>query len=149
MQAGINRQIVLIRRPTGMVDEQCFAEVEGEIPTPGNGQALIRVLCVGIDPAIRGWIDARGSGYLPALELGDPVRRTTADRLAAEGDCAARRPVDVADRNHRRRAHADCTGRRAGWGNQTTGLLSRPGLIPNAPIYGSTPGTEVGTARPK
>lgn len=70
----VNRQIVLVRRPTGMVDEQCFAEVEGEIPVPGDGQALIRVLCVGIDPAIRGWIDARGSGYLPALELGDPVR---------------------------------------------------------------------------
>lgn len=74
MQAGINRQIVLVRRPQGMVDEECFAEVEAEIPIPGNGQALIRVLCVAIDPAIRGWIDARGSGYLPALELGDPIR---------------------------------------------------------------------------
>ncbi len=74
MQAGINRQIVLARRPNGMVNEECFAEVEAEIPTPGNGQALIRVLCVAIDPAIRGWIDARGSGYLPALELGDPIR---------------------------------------------------------------------------
>ena len=74
MQSGINRQIVLARRPIGMVDEQCFAEVESEIPTPANGQALVRVLCVAIDPAIRGWIDARGSGYLPALELGDPVR---------------------------------------------------------------------------
>lgn len=74
MRPRVNRQIVLVRRPTGMVDEQCFAEVEGEIPIPESGQALIRVLCVGIDPAIRGWIDARGSGYLPALELGDPVR---------------------------------------------------------------------------
>ncbi len=74
MSSGVNRQIVLVRRPTGMVDEGCFAEVEGEIPVPGSGQALIRVLCVGIDPAIRGWIDPRGSGYLPALELGDPVR---------------------------------------------------------------------------
>jgi hypothetical protein len=74
MQSGVNRQIVLVKRPIGMVDEQCFAEVEGEIPTPVDGQALVRVLCVGIDPAIRGWIDARGSGYLPALELGEPVR---------------------------------------------------------------------------
>lgn len=57
-----------------MVDESCFAQLDGEIPAPGDGEALIRVLCVAIDPAIRGWIDARGSGYLPALELGDPVR---------------------------------------------------------------------------
>lgn len=74
MKSGINRQIVLVRRPKGMVVEDCFAEVEAEIPTPGDGQALIRVLCVAIDPAIRGWIDARGSGYLPALGLGEPVR---------------------------------------------------------------------------
>jgi NADPH-dependent curcumin reductase CurA len=74
MQAGTNRQIVLARRPVGMVDESCFAQVEGEIPAPGDGQALVRVLCLGIDPAIRGWIDARGSGYLPKLEMGEPVR---------------------------------------------------------------------------
>jgi len=74
MQSAVNRQIVLTRRPTGMVDAGCFAEVEAEIPAPSQGQALIKVLCVAIDPAIRGWVDARGSGYLPALELGDPVR---------------------------------------------------------------------------
>jgi NADPH-dependent curcumin reductase CurA len=74
MQSGVNRQIVLVRRPVGMVEEQCFAARTGEIPTPGNGQALIRVLCIAIDPAIRGWIDERGSGYLPPLALGEPVR---------------------------------------------------------------------------
>jgi NADPH-dependent curcumin reductase CurA len=71
---GVNRQVVLARRPVGMVDEGCFEQVEGAIPTPGDGQALIRVVCVAIDPAIRGWIDAKGSGYLPALGLGEPVR---------------------------------------------------------------------------
>lgn len=74
MTSQVNRQIILTRRPTGMIEPDCFASAEGEIPTPGDGQALVRVLCVGIDPAIRGWIDERGSGYLPALELGDPVR---------------------------------------------------------------------------
>lgn len=74
MSSSVNRQIVLTRRPNGMIDESCFAAVEAEVPTPGDGQALIRVLCLAIDPAIRSWIDERGSGYLPALELGDPVR---------------------------------------------------------------------------
>ena len=69
-----NRQIILAKRPNGMVTEDCFASYMAEIPEPGPGQALIRVLCLAIDPAIRGWIKPRGSGYLPAVELGDPVR---------------------------------------------------------------------------
>lgn len=71
---GVNRQIVLARRPSGMVDESCFAKAEGAIPEPGEGQALLRTLYVSIDPAIRGWIDERGSGYLPGVEIGAPVR---------------------------------------------------------------------------
>ena len=71
MQSGVNRQIVLVKRPIGMVDEQCFAEVEGEIPTPVEGQTLVRVLCVGIDPAIRGWIELRAV----ALGREEPVPR--------------------------------------------------------------------------
>jgi NADPH-dependent curcumin reductase CurA len=86
---GINRQIVLARRPVGMVDASCFARREGIIPEPGPEQALLRVLCVAIDPAIRGWLNERGSGYLPALALGEPVRsngvgvvvRTTTEAL--------------------------------------------------------------------
>jgi NADPH-dependent curcumin reductase CurA len=72
-----------------MVDGSCFAEREGAIPEPGSEQALLRVLCVAIDPAIRGWLNERGSGYLPPLGLGEPVRsngvgvvvRTTTEAL--------------------------------------------------------------------
>lgn len=72
-----------------MVDASCFAEREGPIPEPGPEQALLRVLCVAIDPAIRGWLNERGGGYLPPLALGEPVRsngvgvvvRTTTEAL--------------------------------------------------------------------
>jgi NADPH-dependent curcumin reductase CurA len=72
-----------------MVDVGCFAQREGEIPEPGPEQALLRVLSVAIDPAIRGWLNERGSGYLPPLGLGEPVRsngigvvvRTTTEAL--------------------------------------------------------------------
>ena len=74
MQGEVNRQVVLVRRPHGMVAEDCFQLAEGPIPEPADGQALIRVLYLAIDPAIRSWIDEKGSGYLPAVELGDPVR---------------------------------------------------------------------------
>lgn len=86
---GVNHQIVLAKRPSGMATADCFAPATAEIPEPEMGQALVRVLCFSIDPAIRGWIDARGSGYMPALDIGDPVRangagvviRSRAERL--------------------------------------------------------------------
>jgi NADPH-dependent curcumin reductase CurA len=74
MVAEVNRQVVLVRRPVGMVDADCFARVEGPVPEPADGQALVRVLYIAIDPGIRSWIDEKGAGYLPAVELGEPVR---------------------------------------------------------------------------
>lgn len=74
MGTVLNRQIVLERRPNGMVDEGCFARATAPVPEPENGQALVKVLYIAIDPAIRSWIDARGAGYLPAVALGEPVR---------------------------------------------------------------------------
>jgi NADPH-dependent curcumin reductase CurA len=83
VQPEINRQIVLVKRPRGMVDLDCFEQTESEVPTPLDGQALVEVLYVAIDPAIRNWIDARGAGYLPAVELGEPVRSAGIGRVVA------------------------------------------------------------------
>jgi NADPH-dependent curcumin reductase CurA len=83
VQPEINHQIVLVKRPRGMVDLDCFQEAESEIPAPLDGQALVQVLYVAIDPAIRNWIDARGAGYLPAVELGEPVRAAGIGRVIA------------------------------------------------------------------
>ena len=69
-----NRQIVLARRPEGRVSVDDFAEVSGEAPALVDGKALLRTLYVSIDPAIRGWISPRGSGYLPPVGIGEPVR---------------------------------------------------------------------------
>lgn len=74
MKSVENGQVVLVRRPEGLVDVGCFERAGAPIPEPADGQALLRVLYIAIDPAIRSWIDARGSGYLPAVELGEPVR---------------------------------------------------------------------------
>jgi len=72
--AGANRQIVLLKRPDGMVDESCFGVAETEIPTPGPDEVLLRTVYIIVDPAIRGWLNEKGSGYLPGVEIGAPVR---------------------------------------------------------------------------
>jgi len=71
---GGNRQIVLARRPDGMVEESCFAEHDGDIPAPGDGEILVRTRYLTIDPAIRGWLNEKGSGYLPGVAIDEPVR---------------------------------------------------------------------------
>jgi NADPH-dependent curcumin reductase CurA len=69
----VNRQIVLARRPVGMVTESCFEMVEREVPDLADGEALFEVQYVAIDPTIRGWINERGN-YMPGVEIGEPVR---------------------------------------------------------------------------
>ncbi len=68
-----NRQIVLARRPVGAVTEDCFAVAESDVPALGEGEALLEVRYIGIDPTIRGWLDERGN-YMPGVVIGECVR---------------------------------------------------------------------------
>jgi NADPH-dependent curcumin reductase CurA len=86
MPDGVNHQIVLLNRPAGMVDESCFGRSEAEIPVPGPGEALLRTIYITIDPAIRGWLNEQGSGYLPGVEIGAPIRGTGVSEVV-ESQC--------------------------------------------------------------
>ena len=49
-----NRRIVLAERPTTLVDNHTTRLEEQPVPSPGPGQALVRVTHLSIDPTIRG-----------------------------------------------------------------------------------------------
>jgi hypothetical protein len=68
-----NRQIVLINRPSGPVDESTTKLVSTPRPVCGEGEALIKVAMLSIDPTIRTWMND-APGYLPPMELGAVVR---------------------------------------------------------------------------
>ena len=68
-----NLQIVLAERPVGSVSETTTKQVHAEIPVPGDGEALIKVAMLSIDPTIRTWMDDV-PGYLPPIQIGDVVR---------------------------------------------------------------------------
>ncbi|MGQ0826410.1 MAG: NADP-dependent oxidoreductase [Actinomycetota bacterium] len=68
-----NRQIVLAKRPVGMVTEDCFAPAERARPVPGDGEALLEIKYLGIDPTIRGWLDERGN-YMAGVAIGEEIR---------------------------------------------------------------------------
>lgn len=68
-----NRRVVLARRPAGRLDPSTTRLESGERPTCGEGEALIRVGMLSIDPTIRTWMDD-APGYLPPIEIGAVVR---------------------------------------------------------------------------
>ena len=70
--SGTNRQILLRRRPTGPITDDCFELVETPVPEPAAGEAIVRVRYLSLDPTIRIWVER--DSYLPAIALGDPVR---------------------------------------------------------------------------
>jgi NADPH-dependent curcumin reductase CurA len=85
MSTRTNRQVVLAKRPVGMVTESCFEMAEAPVPALGEGEALLEVRYVGIDPTVRGWLDERGN-YLPGVAIGEPVRCSGAGVIVETND---------------------------------------------------------------
>jgi NADPH-dependent curcumin reductase CurA len=54
-----NRQVLLVERPAGKLEERHFRIVDGTIGEPGPGEALVRTLLLSIDPANRAWMQGR------------------------------------------------------------------------------------------
>ena len=68
----INHRLTLARRPRGEVSDDCFATDDVSVPSLADGEALIEVTWLSIDPTIRGWMEY--DTYLPAIEIGAPIR---------------------------------------------------------------------------
>lgn len=56
--AAINRQILLLEKPSGKLAPHHFKLVDGKVPSPENGEVLLRVLIVSLDAANRAWMQA-------------------------------------------------------------------------------------------
>jgi NADPH-dependent curcumin reductase CurA len=70
MQQQINRQILFIKRPTGIPDESCFKLVTSAIPQPIDGQVLLRTKFLSVDPYMRGRMNDRRS-YVAPFQLNE------------------------------------------------------------------------------
>ena len=66
----MNRQITLAARPAGYPKQSDFSMVEGPAPSPAEGQVLIRIIYLSLDPYMRGRMND-GSSYAPGLKIGD------------------------------------------------------------------------------
>lgn len=73
MPEAVNRQCLLVKRPVGRPKDSDFEYREIDIPEPGEGEVLLRILYALIDPAQRGWMDGDGNYFEPS-PLGEPMR---------------------------------------------------------------------------
>ncbi len=71
--AQLNRQCRLAARPTGLPTPDDWALVDEPVESPGDGQFLVRVEYLSIDPAMRTWMNA-GRSYVPPVETGEVMR---------------------------------------------------------------------------
>ena len=68
-----NRRFALAERPQGLIDENTFRMETGPIPEIGEGEALVRVKWISIDPTNRTWIGEEPT-YLPPVQIGETMR---------------------------------------------------------------------------
>lgn len=64
-----NRQVVIRELPKGELTNDHFELRDGEMPQPGEGEAVIRTVLMSIDAANRAWM--QGATYREAVKAGD------------------------------------------------------------------------------
>lgn len=79
----VNRRIVLAARPHGLPTPQDFRLEEVAVPTPDDGQVLLRTLYLSLDPYMRNLMDEVGPTYAPSVPLGEPMVGGTVSRIVA------------------------------------------------------------------
>ena len=65
-----NRRVVLASRPAGWVTEDNFRIESAAVPSPGEGEVLVKNLWLSLDPYMRGRISEARS-YVKGVELGE------------------------------------------------------------------------------
>lgn len=68
-----NRQVRLAARPQGIPQAEHFVIDEQPVPRPADGQVLVRVRLLSIEPAMRGWIADQGN-YSAPVAIGAVMR---------------------------------------------------------------------------
>jgi NADPH-dependent curcumin reductase len=75
-----NHQFRLAARPQGMVGREHFDYVEEPVSELKEGEVLVKVLFISLDPAMRGWM-SEGRSYIPPVEIGEVMRAGTVGQV--------------------------------------------------------------------
>ncbi len=72
----------LAARPSGLPKRSDWTYSEEPVPEPGDGELLVRVLYISLDPAMRGWMN-EGKSYIPPVGIGEVMRAGAVGRVIA------------------------------------------------------------------
>jgi NADPH-dependent curcumin reductase CurA len=76
----VNQQCCLAARPVGLPKSTDWHHTEEPVPEPADGEVLVKVLLISLDPAMRGWMnDARS--YIPPVGVGEVMRALAAGEV--------------------------------------------------------------------
>jgi len=68
-----NRQYRLAARPVGLAKASDWNMTTEPVADPADGQVLVKVLQLSLDPAMRGWMN-EGRSYIPPVGIGEVMR---------------------------------------------------------------------------
>src|SRR5215510_11276057 len=90
-----NRQYRLAARPVGLAKASDWSFTTEPVADPADGQLLVKVLQLSLDPAMRGWMN-EGRSYIPPVGIGEVMRAIGIGKVVAsknqafkEGDMVA------------------------------------------------------------
>src|SRR5260370_20661744 len=66
MNDTVNRQVLLVEKPSGKLGPEHFKMSKAAIPEPKDGEVLVRVRYISLDAANRAWM--HGATYRAAVE---------------------------------------------------------------------------------
>ncbi len=80
-----NQQILLAARPSGAIKPSDFKLVDAPMPVPGTGEVLVEVHYLAVEPAMKGWMEARVD-YVAPVEIDSVMRGPGAGVVIASND---------------------------------------------------------------
>ena len=76
----VNTKIVLAKRPEKFIEENNFNILTEVLPSITEGEFLIKIEAISLDPAIRGWMN-EGTTYIKGIEIGAVVRAFSVGKI--------------------------------------------------------------------
>jgi hypothetical protein len=80
---AVNHQYKLAARPVGNVKASDWNRTEEPVREPADGEVVVQVQYISLDPAMRGWMNESKASYIPPVGLGEVMRALAVGRVTA------------------------------------------------------------------
>jgi NADPH-dependent curcumin reductase CurA len=75
-----NHQVLLAARPVGLPKSTDWKFVDTPVPDPKDGELLVKISHISLDPAMRGWMN-EGKSYIRPVGIGEVMRAGAAGKV--------------------------------------------------------------------